>query len=320
MKNALSFSSGNPGTPDLDVWTVNVGRGNCVIVKFTNGKYMLVDAGSKSTEPGETAILADIDQIMGGNNFTTVVLTHPDDDHCNLVPLLRQADKPTYVHIGLKRTDYDSSVQTWFSTVEGKGSTIQTYVNNYFDANAQTDFGNGSDTQLYILAANVNGDTNTKSIVLSIDFNNHTVILTGDATATTERFILSKWDDMSLMGTLLGFGHHGSSHSSSKKFLDTVKADVGIFSANAQHMGYGHPRCSVYNEALSFTAENGKDGMLVQNHRIECWDASSSSYVYYNIKRGIFLTATQGDILFTSDGSKYRVDTDALLTYAGVAP
>lgn len=273
---------------------------------------MLVDAGSTSSAPGSPSILNAVQAIMGTNTFSTIVITHPDADHCNLISTINAAQSPTDVHIGMAANNYSKDLQNWFAKIQlgPVKATIHSYPENYYETKPQQNFSSGQ-AKVYILAANASGDKNTHSLVLSIDYKGYTLLLTGDATSTTERFILKNWDQPSIASNLLCFGHHGSNHSTSKNFLNSVVPDIGVFSASAQHMGYGHPRCSVYDSALLLVDQNGKPANIsVQQHRIECW--VPSQYVYDNTQSAIFLTATQGNIQYATDGKEYEVWVDTL--------
>jgi len=307
MTTASALGSGR-----MEVWIVNVGQGNLIIVKFPNGKNMLVDAGTTSSTPGKTAIITSVNQIMGSAKFSTVVLTHPDADHCNLIPdIVNYA--PANVHYSMNETNYSLLLQKWFDSVKTNGGTVQGYLKNYYDYGPQMDFNSGA-VAVYILAANVGGDANTHSIVLSMDYDKQTIVLTGDATSTTEKFIMNTWNDEAVMANMLCFGHHGSSHSSSDSFLDAVQPDTGMISASAEHMGYGHPRCSVINEVEKWTYNDKTAGVTVKNHRIDCWQVTfgHTGYIYYNTKEAVFLTATQKDMSYDTDGKGVEVFVDQL--------
>lgn len=310
--NALKFASGPVGAPTLDVYFLDVGQGNFVIVRFPNGNYMMVDAGVTSGGPGLTAIQGAVTAIMGATKFTTVVITHPDADHNNLITSIPQADQPSNVFISFQESDYSGGIQTWFGTVRTNGGTVWHYNSTYHSGSPDKDFGGGPQCSVYVLAVNVPGDANTGSLVLSIDFKNTTTILTGDATSSTERYIMKNWDDMAIMGTILSFGHHGSSHSSSKGFLTKVSPSVGTFSASSWHMGYGHPRCILIDYVEKMVDEGGVNGRVIPMHRIDCWNPSKHAYVTEDNNLGVYLTATQGNIKVMTDGNNHEVWVDKL--------
>jgi beta-lactamase superfamily II metal-dependent hydrolase len=308
---SVAALTGNPlGATTMDVYFVDVNQGNCVLIKLPSGKFMLYDAGSTSSYTDPNAVADSITKYTGGVDITTIFLSHPDDDHINLIPFIREAKKPKYLHISGDITDY-KLIQTWLKALPATTDTV-TYIPDYSATTATLDIDGGAGVDVYILAANVKGDDNTASIVIAIDYDETTVILTGDATAKTERRIMQEWDEESLKATVLEFGHHGSNYSSLQLFLDAVQPNIGIFSASAEHMGYGHPRCQLVNDVEVYLDENGKAGITIPTHQLDCWDTNTSQYVSEDNDIGIYLTHTQGTILFRTDGENYAVYVDKL--------
>lgn len=299
------------GNPTLEVHFLNVGQGNCILIKTPAGKYMLYDAGTSSSSQvvDPTLVAAYIQKLTGGADITTVILSHPDKDHINIVPYIAEAKKPLYVHYSGSQSEYDNYLTGWFAALPLTTERI-TYSANYSSTTPSTKVDVGNGVKVYILAANVSGDANSRSIVASIDFANTTVLLTGDATAFTERWIMSQWNTSALKATVYSFGHHGSNHSNLPDFLNAVNPNIGIFSASATHMGYGHPRCLLVDAVEKLVDAGGKKGITIPMHRIDCWNGGQ--YVTENNDLGVFLTATQGNILFKSDGTNYSVTVDKL--------
>lgn len=295
----------------LDVYFINVAQGNCIVIRTPAGKYMLYDAGSTSSSIDADTIASYVHRVTGGNDITTIILSHPDADHVNIIPFIAEAKKPLYVHYSGSKSEYDDYLEDWFKALP-KTTKLVHYGTNYSSTKPTTDEDLGADVSLYILAANVALDANSRSIVASIDYNNNTVLLTGDATATTERWILKTWDPGALEATVYSFGHHGSNHSNNKGFLNAVGPNVGIFSASAAHMGYGHPRCVLIDYVEKIVDEGGKKGITIPQHRIDCWNDNTRQYVTENNNLGVFLTATQGHIIFKCDGNNYQVEVQRL--------
>lgn len=297
MDDFPNFNEFLLGTNKFQLKTFDVGQGNCLMLKAPNDVFTLIDAGTTSSIPGKAAIIKAVASAMGSNTFDNVVITHPDADHCNLIPKLPSASSPSNVHIAMSSTDYSSDIQTWL-----KGKNIHTYAANYHSATPNPNFGvTPKNFNIYILSANRSGDANTHSMVLSIDCGTQVLVLTGDATSTTERTILSNWDEASLKATLLCFGHHGSNHSSSSAFIKATAPEVGVFSASARHMGYGHPRCSVYEQALKYIV----DLNTTSTHNITCFE--NWAYSTKKTKKAIFSTADSGLIEFDSDGKDWTM-------------
>jgi len=293
----------------LEVYFLDVAQGNCVLIKTPAGKYMLYDAGSTSSKIDPVTVAAKITNITGGTDITTIILSHPDGDHINIIPYIKEAKKPLFVHYSGTKSEYDKYLGNWFSSLPSTTKLIK-YSDYYSSTDPSKSVDVGAETKVYIMAANVPGDANSRSIVASIDYKNNTVLLTGDATAVTERWILSQWTNTALHCTIFSFGHHGSNHSNSKLFLKSVSPNIGIFSASAEHRGYGHPRCLAVDYVEKYVDEGGVQGVTLPMHRIDCWDGNR--YVTEQNDLGVFLTATQGNILFKSDGNNYSVTVDRL--------
>lgn len=295
----------------MDVYFLDVAQGNCILIKLPNGKFMLYDAGSTSSVVDPNVIAAKVNAITGGTDITTIFLSHPDADHINLIPFINEARRPQYVHFSGSVSSYTGILGTWLAALPN--TTKKVTYGTYYSSTKPTKQVDGDPTvDIYVMAANVPGDPNTQSLVISVDYNDTNALLTGDATAVTERWILTQWNSSALKSTLLSFGHHGSNHSSNKGFLARVKPNVGIFSASAAHMGYGHPRCILVDYVEKMVDMGGKDGITIPMHRLDCWDADKRKYVTEENNLGVFLTATQGNIRFSSDGVDYLVLVDRL--------
>lgn len=309
-QQVLALSGATPVSGNImEVHFLDVAQGNCILIKLPNGKFMLYDAGSSSSSVDRSAIAAEVTKITGGTAITTIFLSHPDIDHINIIPYIKEAKKPMYVHFSGKIGEYESILENWLKALPATTKTIF-YPQSFYDASPLTKVDGSSSVNIYMLAANVPGDPNTQSLVILLDYKSCNVLLTGDATAKTERWILSRWDNIFLQSTILSFGHHGSNHSSNKAFLNAVKPDIGVFSASATHRRYGHPRCVLIDYVEKMVDQNGKYSMNVAMHRVDCWNGVQ--YVTEENDLGVYLTATQGNILFRCDGNNYDVLVDKL--------
>jgi competence protein ComEC len=108
-------------------------------------------------------------------------------------------------------------------------------------------------------------DANETSVVLRVTYHDVAFLLTGDAEANEEQWILANTDPELLRADVLKLGHHGSRTSSTSPFLDAVAPRLGVVSVGAGNT-YGHPS----PETLEAFAERGipvlrtdRDGGLV---------------------------------------------------------
>jgi competence protein ComEC len=132
----------------------------------------------------------------------------------------------------------------------------------------------GASTTLRVLSPRggvENWQSNNASIILQLVYGDIEFMLTGDAPASIENYLVDTEGD-SLRSEVLKLGHHGSKTSTSKEFLEAVAPDFAVVSAGAQNR-YGHPNREVVDRVNQF------DVNLVS-------------------------TAELGNIVFKSDGQK----------------
>lgn len=108
-------------------------------------------------------------------------------------------------------------------------------------------------------------DANETSVVLRVALRDVVFLLTGDAEAEEERWLLANAESGLLRADVLKLAHHGSRTSSTSPFLDAVAPRIGVVSVGAGN-SYGHPSA----ETLREFADRGvpllrtdRDGTLV---------------------------------------------------------
>jgi competence protein ComEC len=134
------------------------------------------------------------------------------------------------------------------------------------------------DAELLVLgpATSPHQDLNNDSVLLKMTFGQVAFLFTGDAEAPAEAEALGLGLDMAAQ--VLKAGHHGSASSGSPAFLDAVNPECAVISCGAGN-DYGHP----HGETLQAFRERGIH---------------------------LYRTDVNGNILFVTDGSSYRVETD----------
>jgi competence protein ComEC len=86
-------------------------------------------------------------------------------------------------------------------------------------------------------------DPNEASAVALVQYGRIRFLMTGDAEAGEEEWLLSR-DASDLRADVLKVGHHGSSTSTTAAFLDAVRPRVALISVGAANT-YGHPNPAV---------------------------------------------------------------------------
>ena len=120
----------------------------------------------------------------------------------------------------------------------------------------QPDFQPQTETQLWD-AKTLNelnpSDSNNRSTVLSFQYGQVSVLLTGDLEEPVEQALVAR--GMVTKHTILKVGHHGSKSSSSDAFLQVVQPEVALVSAG-QNNRYGHPADSILHRLRHYGAKN----------------------------------------------------------------
>lgn len=104
------------------------------------------------------------------------------------------------------------------------------------------------------------GNENDDSNVIYFNYKNLKLLLMGDAGVDKEKDILDKYNISNI--DVLKVGHHGSSTSSSKYFIDTIKPKYGLISVGKNNK-YNHPNKEVLNTlGNSKIYRTDKDGSI----------------------------------------------------------
>lgn len=307
------YSNGNVTGNRLIVDVIDVGQGNCVLVTMPNGEFLLADCGSQNASSSGVPYahaLSYITTVTGGRPIHTIVLSHGEKDHTALVPHVAEAQQPTYVHCGGKpRSDYNGAwIKGWLDGMKARrGTTVTFYrrdTTNTAPSNRFPDTGNVEST---VLCAN-HGDTNNgRSLILRLRFGDDIVILPGDADFETELFLIGLVPGPLLSGcTLLMPGHHGALSSTSTQWVAKLDPDVAVISSSGTNSGYAHPAC-LTNEILEPVVLGG-----VTDHAIICSAGKISPYTRSRSTDALLTTATNGDVRYTTNGSKFKIQISSL--------
>lgn len=229
---AAPANSASQAQPDImEVHYIDVGQGDSTLIKC--GEHaMLIDAGDDSKG---TAIQNYLKK-QGVKKLDYLVLTHPDSDHIGGAPVII--------------TKFDIG-KVFMSNYEKDNKTYQKLIQALDDKNLKystpkvgSQYTLGT-AKIKILAPNNEYDNpNDSSIALIVQNKNNKFIFTGDATENAEKDIIDNEIDIS--ADVYKAGHHGSSSSSSKEFLECISPTYAVISC-AEDNSYGHPHAETLN-------------------------------------------------------------------------
>lgn len=258
---------------ELEIHHIDVGQADATLLIEPSGETMLIDSGDWR-QSGEDVIhyleTHDVDRI---DHFVT---THADADHIGGHDTIIEHYETEHDGIGAV---YDPGIAATSQTYDRYLDAIEAYDVELFivDENDSFEFGDADVNVLNPPAGDSGTDKQYNSVTFKIEFGEFSYLTTGDAEADAEQRMADKYET-ELDSDAYHAGHHGSSTSSTQPFMDRVSPDIAIISS-AYDSQYDHPSSVV----LEDFAERGID---------------------------TYWTAVHGDIVLTTDGEDYEVETE----------
>ena len=220
----------DPDGDEMAVHFIDVGQGDCTLFQTTKGA-ILVDCS-------ESQYGDDIIEYLNAQGITELeyfIITHPDADHMGAAPYILE-------HIKVKNFVMNGQVKTTqFFT-----KTI-TYLEEHTEINVIVPE-IGEILEVGALQMNVLGpdpklvegdDWNEASIILHAVYGERAFLLTGDAEAEGEAYLVENFASI-IKCDVFSAGHHGSKSSNSMALLNAAKPSYVVVSCGKDN-DYGHP-------------------------------------------------------------------------------
>lgn len=250
------------GETDFSILFLDVGQADSMLITCGDA-HMLVDGGNVA----DSSLVASVLQARDIDYLDYVVCTHAHEDHVGGLPgALHVAEVGTVL---APVTEADNEPFTDFAeaaAAQGVSITVPQPDETYALGDA---------TVQVLGPREEYDDPNDTSLVLLVTYGETRFLLTGDMESGAEKDLLEAGCDV--QADLLKVGHHGSSTSTSYRFLDAVLPQYAVIQVGADN-DYGHPS----DEVLS---------------RLRDADVT------------VYRTDLQGDILAVSDGKTVTVTT-----------
>lgn len=214
----------------LKIHYIDVGQADCILLQ-QGDESMLIDGGNNDDEN----TIKDYLKKVNVSKFKYVVGTHPHEDHIGSLDYVIN--------------NYNVE-NVYFPKVTANTATFKNFINACKNKNLSLTVPKVGDTFMLgdakctIMAPNSEkyDDLNNYSIVIKVEYKNNSFLFTGDAEDISEKEMLSK--NLNLKCDVLKVGHHGSSSSTTKDFLNSVSPRFAVISVGKDN-DYGHPNKGV---------------------------------------------------------------------------
>ncbi len=229
---------GNTSFCDSKISMLYVGQGECIVIRTGNKSAAIIDCGSTSETSISEYTVVPFLKAEGIYEVSAIFATHSDTDHMGDIGSLIENCKSEGISVNelfLADISEEYKDELYIETVkkaEALGVLI-CYVSSGMNITS-------GKTEFIVLSPSkehLTGDSNTDSLVMLAKINNFQILLTGDATETTESSIADK---LPADIDVLKVAHHGSKSATSENLLNTVNFDIGIISAGINNR-YHHP-------------------------------------------------------------------------------
>src|SRR3989338_11487995 len=231
---------------------LDVGQGDALFIESPTGTQVLFDAGPPRK------IMSQLARVMSlfDRTIDAIVITNPDQDHIGGFPDILKVYKVGGVFE--PGTFNDSKIYQNLEQ-EIKDKKIPKILAK---RGMRLHIGPGAVIDILFPDRDVSlWDSNDGSIVAKLTYGKTSVMLTGDATAETEKIILEEFSSLQLWSTILKVPHHGSRTSSSVAFVKAVSPSYALISDGKDNK-YGHPHQDTLDTLTLFGAKIFRTDLL----------------------------------------------------------
>lgn len=217
-----------PFADDLEVTFLDVGQGDAELVRTSDGRWVLIDAGPTDAADRLLEQLA----ARGVDRLAALVISHPHLDHyAGADEVLAAYEVSSVYHPGLGSEA--SSFAVFLEAVAAEGCPV--YTDQHLDPGDYLNISLAEDFRVMSLASS--GEANEASLVLLVANRGMSVLFTGDLGEEGEEAFMERWGEVDV--DVLKVGHHGSRYSSSMAFLRAVAPERAVIEVGDN--SYGHP-------------------------------------------------------------------------------
>lgn len=273
-------------TPALDIWMLDVGQGESVLLREPSGKKILFDGG-----PSE-AVLRELGNILPAwdRQIDLIIISHNHSDHLRgLISVIeRYQVKEIWISGAIHTTDEYRALLEVIQAKQLKPRIV------FFDpASCQTSCPPSEAVgqvrvQIYHPLEKMTGqrpqEQHDATVAAKFSFENQSVFLTGDLDEAHEKAILTACQPpvCSLQADVLQVPHHGSATGLNPAFLEAVSPKIALIPVGKDNP-YDHPRQIILDRLqksgipIYRTDLDGRIRIILGKHSLRILTAKSDS-------------------------------------------
>lgn len=256
---------------------LDVGQGDCILVRTASGQNCLFDCGSSSRSGVGEYVLLPYLKYYGIHSLDAVFLSHPDEDHVNGVLELLGAGKDGGIGVGqlllpaIQESAREAQLGELLEAAQNaQGGPVPV---GYLSQGDRWDCGSAVFTCLHPREGYAGDEPNTYSECVLVEFGGKkepqsgedtwSLLLTGDVEGEGEEALMAELLTEKKEGvTVLKAAHHGSRGSTSRELLELLHPVATVISCGRDNR-YGHPhrelleRLEASGTCILQTAESG---------------------------------------------------------------
>lgn len=224
----------------MNVHFIDVGQGDSILIQV-NSKNLLIDSGPSASKDKLVKYL----NSSKISKLDYIIATHPHEDHIGNMSYIID----NFEVLNFYAPKVNSNTKAFETMVESlviKDLKIKVLKPNI----KSIDLGENTKVDVFSPISNEYENLNNFSSIIKISYGTTSFLFTGDSEELSEKEVLTQGYD--LKSDVLKVGHHGSSSSTSKRFLDAVDPYIAVISVGKDN-SYGHPSQEVLSRLKDLT-------------------------------------------------------------------
>lgn len=219
---------------NLQITFLDVGQGDGICMELPDGRVYLMDGGSSDVSKVGNYRLVPFLKAKGIRKIDAVFLSHGDADHINGIAELLEEKQISIDCICLPAGAEQEEFVEIRDLARARNISVRTIQAGDFWESNGTKF-------LCLNPVDVTESGNAASVVLYMEYENFSMLLTGDLEGEGEKSVADLLRTNAIADvSVLKVAHHGSKNSTKEEFLRQCSPAVAVISCG-EHNTYGHP-------------------------------------------------------------------------------